>query len=45
MPPMITMLNEATDSDRPVGGWNGRIGATSAPAAPTQAAPMPKAAA
>ena len=43
MPPMITMLNEVTDKDSPVGGWNGRMGDTSAPAAPTQAAPMPKA--
>ncbi len=45
MPPMITMLNEATESERPPAGWNGRIGETRAPAAPTHAAPMPKAAA
>ena len=45
MPPMMTMLNEATESERPPAGWNGRIGDTSAPAAPTQAAPTPKAAA
>src|SRR4029077_16999891 len=43
MPPMITMLNEATDSPSPPAGWKGTIGDTSAPAAPTQAAPMPKA--
>src|SRR6185503_20783747 len=43
IPPMITMLNEATESCRPVGGWNGSSGATSAPAAPTQAAPTPNA--
>ncbi len=43
MPPMMTMLNDATDADSPAEGENGRIGATSAPAAPTQAAPIPKA--
>ena len=43
MPPMITMLNDVTEAGSPADGENGRIGATSAPAAPTQAAPMPKA--
>ena len=43
IPPMMTMLNEATDRDRPPVGWKGTMGETSAPAAPTQAAPMPKA--
>jgi hypothetical protein len=43
MPPMMTMLNEATESDRPPAGWNGTMGETSAPAAPTPAAPTPKA--
>src|SRR5207247_11055405 len=43
IPPMITMLKDVTESESPVGGWNGRIGATSAPAAPTHAAPTPKA--
>ena len=40
---MITMLNEATESESPVAGSQGRIGATSAPAAPTHAAPTPNA--
>src|SRR2546427_81022 len=43
IPPMITMLNEATESESPVAGAQGRIGATSAPAAPTHAAPTPNA--
>src|SRR5262249_59933690 len=43
IPPMITMLNEATERESPVDGWNGRIGETRAPAAPTQAAPTPNA--
>src|SRR5207247_697488 len=45
IPPMMTMLNEVTDSPRPLVGWKGRIGETRAPAAPTHAAPTPKAAA
>ena len=43
MPPMITMLNDVTEAGRPPEGAKGRIGETSAPAAPTQAAPIPKA--
>ena len=43
MPPMMTMLNEVTDSGEPPDGWKGRIGDTRAPAAPTQAAPIPNA--
>ena len=43
MPPMMTMLNDVTDADRPTEGENGRIGETSAPAAPTHAAPIPNA--
>src|SRR2546422_1153598 len=39
IPPMMTMLKDVTESWRPVGGWKGSSGATSAPAAPTQAAP------
>jgi len=43
IPPMMTMLNAATEAVRPPDGENGRIGDTSAPAAPTHAAPIPKA--
>src|SRR5262249_40239103 len=43
IPPMMTMLNDVTDAESPAAGWNGRNPQTSAPAAPTQAAPIPNA--
>ena len=45
MPPMMTILKDVTESWSPVDGWKGSSGATSAPAAPTQAAPTAKASA
>src|SRR5204862_8358000 len=43
MPPMMAMLNKVTEKPSPLVGWKGRMGETRAPAAPTQAAPTPKA--